>query len=265
MTEANPLITVIVTTYNRRELLDKALQAILNQTFGDFELIVGDNYSDYDFNTYIQGLNDKRISSFQNHNHNIIAANRNIALKMAKGKYLAFCDDDDIWLPNKLERQLEIIRDYEKESESPFVVIHSNTIVFHESNPDYITDKWQIKEFRDFYKGNPLSYSTVFVLRADLISFDEDLAKRAMEDCDLWLKLLCHGCQFHLINEPLVRYRDASTSASKVNISYSYLRYIYVVLSNILKYKPMVNYWLGLSFFMLKLLFKFAARSIQRK
>ena len=102
-----PLVSVVVTTYNRRELLMKTIDSILNQTYKNFELIVVDNYSDYDFLSYLKSFNDERIRSFQNKNEGIIAVNRNFGIKKAKGEYIAFCDDDDIWFPKKLELQLK--------------------------------------------------------------------------------------------------------------------------------------------------------------
>ena len=101
-----PLVSVIVTTYNRKELLKETIGSILNQTFINFELIVVDNFSDYDFFEYIQLFRDDRIKPFQNHNNGIIAINRNFGIKEANGKYIAFCDDDDLWERKKLKEQL---------------------------------------------------------------------------------------------------------------------------------------------------------------
>ena len=102
-------VSVIVTTFNRKLFLTEALNSILNQTFKDFELIIVDNYSDYDFIAHINSFKDKRIRAYQNENNGVIAVNRNFGLKKAKGEYLAFCDDDDIWFKEKLKRQMKIV------------------------------------------------------------------------------------------------------------------------------------------------------------
>ena len=106
----NPLVSVIVTTYNRKEYLKETIDSILNQTYKNFELIVVDNYSDFDFLTYIKSFNDNRIRAFQHHNNGIIAVNRNIGIKKAYGEYIAFCDDDDYWVDKKLEYQVNNIK-----------------------------------------------------------------------------------------------------------------------------------------------------------
>ena len=81
----------------------------MNQTLEDFELIVVDNFSDYNFFLHIDSFNDDRIKPFQNQNNGIIAVNRNFGINNSKGKYIAFCDDDDIWLPQKLEKQIKCL------------------------------------------------------------------------------------------------------------------------------------------------------------
>ena len=69
MDKINPLVTVIVTTYNRKELLKKTINSILNQTYKNFEFIIIDNFSKYDFFSYIKSFNDPRINAYQNNNN----------------------------------------------------------------------------------------------------------------------------------------------------------------------------------------------------
>ena len=102
-----PEVSVVVITYNRKELLKETIVSIINQTYTDFELLVIDNYSEYDFFGFIEELNDKRIKPYQNHNHGVIATNRNLGIQKATGSFISFCDDDDMWEPEKLEKQLQ--------------------------------------------------------------------------------------------------------------------------------------------------------------
>ena len=124
-----PKVSVILTTYNRPDLVKKTILSILNQTFIDFELIVVDNYSDYNFLGLIEEINDQRIYAFQNKNNGNISINRNFALEIAKGDFIAFCDDDDIWENNKLQVQVDFI--CKKKLQKEKFVLYSNCLEKH--------------------------------------------------------------------------------------------------------------------------------------
>ena len=105
-------VSVIIPTFNREHLLKETMEYILNQTFKDFELIIVDNYSSDNTENAVKSYNDKRIRYFKNQNNGVIAVNRNFGIKKARGEFITFCDDDDLWLPQKLEKQLlsEVMR-----------------------------------------------------------------------------------------------------------------------------------------------------------
>lgn len=100
-----PTVTAIITTFNRRPFLTKAVQSVLNQTFFDFELLILDNSSSDGTEDAIKGFPDSRVRYIR-HPPLTIAQQRNLGLKEAKGAFIAFLDDDDEWLPIKLEKQL---------------------------------------------------------------------------------------------------------------------------------------------------------------
>ena len=99
----NPLVSIIVPTYNREDDLRRALRSVFAQTFIDWEVLVVDNHSIDNTDSLIRSFNDPRIKLFKIHNHGIIASSRNLGLKQASGQYIAFLDSDDWWLPKKLE------------------------------------------------------------------------------------------------------------------------------------------------------------------
>ena len=219
-------ISVIVTTYNRREFLTETLNSILNQTFKDFELIVVDNCSNYDFLTHINSFKDKRIRPFQNANNGIIAVNRNFGIEKANGKYLAFCDDDDIWLKHKLEVQINRIR------QNGCDLVSSNMILF-KNEINNITGKQKNrlpKNVNDLLKANQINTSTVFVKRSELVYFDCDKGLITIEDYALWLNLYIRGVKFDFIEEPLIYYRISDGMSQKDWIT-KHLRTIYLLLS----------------------------------
>jgi len=104
-----PLISTIITTFNRALFLEKAIKSILNQTFKDFELLILDNSSADNTEEIVKSFNDKRIKYIK-HKPIGISAARNLGVKKASGKFVAFLDDDDEWLPNKLQDQINVFK-----------------------------------------------------------------------------------------------------------------------------------------------------------
>jgi len=205
-----PLVSVVIPTFNRVQLLSETLESILNQTFRNFEIIIVDNMSEDGTEAYIKGLDDPYIRYFRNENNGVIAVNRNYGIRQARGTYVAFCDDDDIWMQEKLERQLYY---FAKEGIScvatnyvPIgdVRIVKKTLVF----PSGV-------DFKDFsYQEillpfNPVISSSVIARRDYLLEengFDESLDFRFIEDWELWLRLSRKGL-IRILAKPLLQYR----------------------------------------------------------
>lgn len=207
MNTNKPQVSVIVTTYNREKYLKETIQSILDQTFTDFELIVVDNFSNYDFFELIESFNDDRIRAFQNQNNGIIAVNRNYGISKATGKYLAFCDDDDLWMQNKLEVQFKLAKMNPKMIiSSSFIEIDdcSNVVRIHKLN-DY-------KKPFEIYCENLTTLSSVLLLNSGEIYFDTDQNLMTIEDYALWIQLYHKGYKLHVIQEPLIKYRISSES-----------------------------------------------------
>ncbi len=228
-----PLVSVIVTTYNRQDLLSETLNSILNQTFQDFELIVVDNFSNYDFFTHIESFKNTKIKCFQNHNNGIIAVNRNYGLKHATGSYIAFCDDDDIWFPNKLEKQIAI---FNNKSDQNKKLIYSEVLLFGENITEQISNRTPIANINDLIKRNQIPLSSTLISYSDLIIFNEDSDLIACEDFYLWLKLMKNGYSFFYIKEPLIKYRMAANSAYSSNSHLNHIRTIYALIKHVLTF-----------------------------
>ncbi|MFA6260103.1 MAG: glycosyltransferase family 2 protein [Bacteroidia bacterium] len=230
-----PAVSVIVTTYNRKEQLRETIQSILDQTFQDFELIVVDNFSNYDFPALMESFKSEKLKCVQHQNQGIIAVNRNVGIDLAKGEFLAFCDDDDIWLPEKLERQLELLKKYKGESE--LCLTYCNTILFGEGVNSTQTNKKPVRNFDDFIPSNELSYSTVMLRNSGIVRFNEDRYLVACEDYNLWIELILNGYRFLLMPEALVKYRVTATSASAPSRELNSIRTLFTLSMNLLKYK----------------------------
>ena len=210
MHNEKPIVSVIVTTYNRKKLLKETINSILNQTYSNFELIVVDNFSDYDFFSHIESFNDDRIIQFQNKNNGIIAINRNFGIQKAKGEFIAFCDDDDLWVPNKLEEQIKHF------DNNDIIGVGSESISFDDVG---VRKKKQIKhditlDFKKIIIGASVPFSSLIINYMDYL-FDETESFIACEDFDFQLKLtLKTGKKIKLLSKPLIFYRINSKNRS---------------------------------------------------
>ena len=106
---SNPIVSVIITTYNRADLLPRAVNSVLAQTFTDFELIIVDDCSPDDTQEVIESFADPRIRSVRHDINSGITVSRNTGIQLARGEYVAFLDDDDEWLKSKLTRQTQVL------------------------------------------------------------------------------------------------------------------------------------------------------------
>lgn len=108
-------ISAIITTKNRRDLLQKAVESVLNQTYQDLECIVVDDASTDETRAYLKGIKDTRIKPVFITPEESKGGNyaRNRGIQASNGEFLAFLDDDDEWFPTKLEKQLALFEDPE--------------------------------------------------------------------------------------------------------------------------------------------------------
>ncbi|MEL7005074.1 MAG: glycosyltransferase family 2 protein [Bacteroidota bacterium] len=103
------MVSIIIPTYNRADMLRKAIDSVINQSCQDFEIIIIDDGSTDNTEDIVAHYNDNRITYLKRPHTGIISENRNIGLKHAQAEYIAFLDSDDIWHPLKLERQIELL------------------------------------------------------------------------------------------------------------------------------------------------------------
>jgi len=211
-----PFVSVIVPVYNAEDCVVEALESVRNQTFRDFEAIVVDDVStDCSAEVVGQFTSDHRFRLIRRETNGGAAAAQNTGILAASGEWIALLGCDDLWMPEKLERQVALIR------ESPDAsLIFSNGIEFDESGdlrPFY-------RERRKLPEGHVLDRlldrncfwaSSVMVRRTDLLEvglFSEDLC--VGEDYLVWALILARGGRAAGVWEPLVRYRKSVASLS---------------------------------------------------
>lgn len=102
----NDLVSIIMPSYNTAAYIGASIRSILAQTYENWELLIVDDCSTDQTDLVVEAFSDPRIHYFKNERNSGAAVSRNRALREAKGEWIAFLDSDDLWMPEKLERQL---------------------------------------------------------------------------------------------------------------------------------------------------------------
>lgn len=212
------LISVIVPTHNRDNLLLRALNSIINQSYQNFEVLVIDDIGNNSTKRVVDSLNDKRFIYIRNDIKNGATYSRNIGIKNAKGQYIAFLDDDDEWYPNKLQLQLNLFL----KNTTLGVVYGKLDINIPSLNITYAT-KPQKKGFiyNELLIENYVGGTIIPMLNLNVISKEEcffDVDFPAREEYDLWIRL-AKKYQFDFVDEVLaVAYTDFNEKRISSNI-----------------------------------------------
>jgi glycosyltransferase involved in cell wall biosynthesis len=164
MPDNKSMVSVVIPTYNRQDLIMEAIQSVLDQVYEDFELIVVDNVSVDQTLERLQGIKDPRVKILVEERRGASFA-RNTGIRHARGQFLAFLDSDDLWLPEKLALQMDKIQS-----------LPGGSIVFSQYS-EFFNDRQTV---RRTLRGGPLNLSVITMLirtedfRA-IGSFDESL------------------------------------------------------------------------------------------
>jgi len=214
-----PVVSIIVTTFNRKDMLRTTIESILSQTFSQFELLIIDNFSNYDFINFINSFKDSRIKSFQNNNNGIIAVNRNLGIRKSFGKYIAFCDDDDYWNEDKLLCQIKAFQNSNTILVSSLALNFGTNTGFFSKNYGFLYNKIKL-DYKSLLISNPIILSSTLI-KSEVLKkvggFSEDENLIAVEDYDLYLRIFELG-NFILIKKFLIFYRFHLGSVSKSGI-----------------------------------------------
>ena len=205
-----PLVSVIMPTYNHANYICKAIQSVLKQTYQNLELIIIDNYSEDDTEKIVASHEDDRIIYLKFSNNGIIAASRNNGIKYSHGDYIAFLDSDDIWLPEKLEKQTKL---FQISNETAMVYTRYKTIKEGTISSNIFPKNDRYKSgniFESLYLRSFVACSSVMVKRCVLDQiglFDTDPDLIAIEDADLWLRIALKHVIKCTGSSPLFLYR----------------------------------------------------------
>lgn len=205
----NDLVSIIMPSYNTGRFIKETIESVLAQSYPVWELIIVDDCSTDNTDDVVnQYLADERIRYIKNDTNSGAAVSRNRALREAKGKWIAFLDSDDLWEPDKLQKQISFMRD------NDFHFSYTNYIEIDEeskANGKSVTGPKRISK-HGMYNYCWMGCLTV-MYDADTVGLIQIADIKKNNDYAMWLKV-CKKANCYLLNETLARYRKRSGSIS---------------------------------------------------
>ena len=214
------MISILMSVYDEKEsYIREAIESILSQSEKNFEFIIIIDKPDNELaKSVIDEYKhaDQRIVVLYNKNNIGLARSLNEGLKIAKGKYIARMDSDDIALEDRLKREKDILDTY-----SEIDVVATDKIDIDEMGKvickGHSTVNDNIFFIKAFHLTNVIAHSTVMIRKEALKTAGGYRSFNTSQDYDLWLRMLKRGSQFYIIKEPLMKYRIRNNSISGSN------------------------------------------------
>ncbi len=224
----NELVSVIMPSYNTADYIADSIKSVISQTYQNWELIIVDDCSTDNTDDIVSYFSDNRIKYMKNKKNMGAAATRNRALREAKGEWIAFLDSDDLWLPNKLEKQINFMKsngyvfsyhNYEKideNNENLNVIVTGPKLItrkemYNYCYPGCLTFMYNVKiigllQIKNISKNNDYAMHLKLCKKANCYLLDENLAKyrirkKSISHDKLWKKLKSHYDLFHVCDE----------------------------------------------------------------
>lgn len=205
----NELVSIIMPSYNTAKFISETIESVLAQTYPNWELIIVDDCSTDDTDAVVcPYLADDRIRYIKNEKNSGAAVSRNRALREAKGKWVAFLDSDDLWFPEKLEKQISFMK------KNDYHFSYTNYIEIDETtNPNgrSVTGPKKITR-HGMYNYCWMGCLTV-MYDVDTIGLIQIADIKKNNDYAMWLKA-CRKADCYLLDEVLAKYRKRSGSIS---------------------------------------------------
>lgn len=214
---ADPFVSVIIAACNAQDYIRAALESVAAQTFPDFEAIVIDDAStDHTPEIAMSFTDDPRFKVLRRQVNRGVAAAQNDGVIAARGEWIGLLGADDLWMPDKLAKQIELIRTH-----CDAALVFGNGIEFNESGDigPFYSERRKFPEGRVYLRvlgRNCFWASSVMVKRQDILEaglFRADM--RAASDHDMWIKILRSGGSAYGVWDPVVRYRVHAGSISR--------------------------------------------------
>lgn len=208
-----PKVTVIIPAYNSMKFLPRTIDSVLSQTFQDYEILIVNDGSEDDIENWVKTIDDNRVRLISQANQGQSAA-RNVGICQSKGDYIAFLDSDDLWHPQKLEKQVDIL------DKNPEVGLVYTWVARLNTEDEILKIVWRFSEEGNVWEklihGNTIACGSVPMVRRSCIKKVGLFSKFPFgcEDWDFWLRIAAEY-PFRVIKEVLVYYRSNPSSLSQ--------------------------------------------------
>ncbi|WKN40863.1 glycosyltransferase family 2 protein [Tunicatimonas pelagia] len=231
------MVTVCITTFNRKEMLNRAVESVLNQTYANLELIIVDDCSSDGTEDYVHHLldQDRRIRYIRHEKNQGLAAARNTAIFNSQGTYFTFVDDDDSWKPNYLEEFVKLAGHYDENwcfccgsitIDSLGQTVYANYQSLEGPLIDYVQQGYTPPVASQFYFTSTLQRYG---------GYNEQVKNGV--DHDLWLTLAFQGINIKSSDEYLSLPSEA-IDISRVKMTNSYQKRINGITNSLSLWKP---------------------------
>ncbi|WP_263790769.1 glycosyltransferase family 2 protein [Salinibacter sp.] len=207
-------VSVVVPTYNRQNVILRAVKSALGQTHRCLEVIVVDDHSEDDTREILKSVEDSRVRYVLNRRSKGAQGARNTGIEMAQGEWVAFLDSDDRWNERKIERQLEYASTKEETVHSIYSEFErtKNGKVFWRSE----IGEGRVKNEKKFLYSNPLGGFTMFMAKKNIIKkvggLDESLG--SFQDRDIYYRV---ADRFNIYNVPKYLARVSETGSNRIS------------------------------------------------
>ena len=200
------LVSVITPVYNSEKYIYSSIKSVLDQTYENWEMLIIDDCSNDGTEQVIREILDSRIKYFRLEENSGAAVARNRALEMAKGRYIAFLDADDMWKPHKLENQLKFM------VENKIGFSFTGYEILRGKN-NKVVEIPRTLNYSQFMKNTVIGTLTVMVNR-EIVGDIRLVDVKKDHDSMTWAKILKKGHVAHGLNDNLAYYRKVEGSIS---------------------------------------------------
>ena len=235
-----PLVSIVMPVYNSKDYVKESIESIISQSYSHWELIIIDDCSKDKTYEYLlsEYSNNKQIKILQNTVNSGAGVTRNLGLENAQGRLIAFLDADDLWLPEKLSKQVAFM------SKNESAIVHTSYAFINEQGkkiPGRV-DVSNVVNLRSYMRNTEIGMSTSLINK-DIVGEFKLHTMRTRQDTRLWLGLLSEGFTANGLNSDLVLYRvrKGQISGNKVIIAWRTLK-LYLSIKNISLAERLTNF-----------------------